>query len=348
MEVTRVTRSRAREQATATAERRRDDGAEGTVGAERSTSAAQPHAGAWTMSLPSIGSRSFRFTAYNVLAPWTEGDMRPGLAEFFDAATVEAALDYDHPSGLRRSNVADAVDGADVVVLVEVERRVVDNVLRRAEEPLEYKVGWRNDPYTQWGSCVLWRANMFEHVAETVGSLAAGQYTTQTCTVVVLRHRHTNSFVCVVAVHLKAGGGALESTRVEQARKAVMCGEQLLHAALRDPVAAACAPMIVAGDFNSDIRHPQAKVQRQMKRLGFDDAGGAQRPRARTYKHCDDAVFDHVYTRALHSCAFAVRDDVTQPIAPNLTEGSDHLPVSCTIEFPHETAADVECGTGPQ
>jgi len=276
---------------------------------------------------------SMPFVSYNVLAPWTEDDMRAGLAQTFGPAELEAVLDYDHSSGLRRANVASVVDSAGLAVLVEVERRVVNDALRRAAQlgaAFEVELGWRNDPHTEWGSAVLWRASHFEQVAKAVGSLAVGRHTTQTYNAVLLKHVGSGTLLCVVAVHLKAGGMELEDVRAEQARMAVVGAERLTRSALGE-ASARRMPMVVAGDFNSDRRHRAALVCRQMSRLGFSDAGA--NTSLRTIKHGGDAIFDYVYTRNLTASSYGVRDDTTQHISPNLTEGSDHLPVFCTLNL---------------
>lgn len=260
--------------------------------------------------------------------------MREGLAGVFDPKTMEALLDYAHPSGLRRANTVALLDDTDLAALVEVERPVINDVLnhaRRAGQPLEVEVGWRNDPHVEWGSAVLWRTGAFELVASTVGSMAVGAHTTQTYTAVLLRRTGGDeALVCVVAVHLKAGGMHLESVRAEQARLAVEGAEELVRAALGD-ARVGSTPIVVAGDFNSHRLHPRARVDRQMTRLGFEDAGAATP--CRTIKHGGDAIFDYIYTRNLPTIDYAVRDDTSEDISPNLTEGSDHLPVYCTLKL---------------
>ena len=260
--------------------------------------------------------------------------MRHGLAQVFDADTLEALLDYHHPSGLRRANIVSMLDETELAVLVEVERPVINDVLshaRREGQPLEAEVGWRNDPQSEWGSAVLWRTGVFELVASTVGSMAVGTCTTQTYTAVLLRHlAGEQPLLCVVAVHLKAGGGSLETVRAEQARLAVEGAEQLVRAALGE-ARVSSTPIVVAGDFNSHRLHPKAKVDRQMKRLGFADAG-VSAP-CRTYKHCGDTIFDYIYARSLSTSDYFVRDNTSEDISPNLTEGSDHLPIYCTLRL---------------
>jgi len=260
--------------------------------------------------------------------------MTEGLLRVFDEETMQALLSYKHPSGLRRANVTSALDDASLAVLVEVERQVVNDVLRRARSvshsPFVAEIGWRNDQQTQWGSAVLWRAGVFEKLASAVGSLAAGSCTSQTYTAVLLRLCATGALLCVVAVHLKAGEMHLEPIREEQARKAVAGAEALLRSVRVD---AHSTPILLAGDFNSDRRHASARVGRAVARLGFSDAGAGTH--ARTIKHGGDAIFDYVYTRGrgLRTHGYIVRDDVSQAISPNLTEGSDHLPVLCALEL---------------
>ena len=274
------------------------------------------------------------FACYNVLAPWTEGGMCEELSRVFDRPTMHALLNYSHPSGLRRANVASLLDEVALTVLVEVERQVVDDVLSRARErgsPFQREIGWRHDEQMEWGSAVLWRQDVFEKVGASVGSLATGRFSTQTYTAVLLRLCVSGALLCVVAVHLKAGDMDLERVREKQARMAVEGAEALLHSTLGDGGNA--VPIVVAGDFNSDRRHPSARVGRLMRRLGFSDAGAGSE--ARTIKHGGDAIFDYIFTRgrSVRTSGYWVKDDVKQDISPNLTEGSDHLPVLCTLEF---------------
>lgn len=272
------------------------------------------------------------FACYNVLAPWTEADMCDGLSRVFDISTMHALLDYNHPSGLRRANVTSVVDDAALAVLVEVEQQVVDDMLARAHErgsPFECAIGWRKDAQTEWGGAVLWRKGVFEKVTSTVGSLASGPFKTQTYTAVLLRICATGTMLCVVAVHLKAGSMDLEPVRERQAQLAVAGAEALFG----DGGAPMEVPIIIAGDFNSDRRDQSSRVGRLMTGLGFSDAGAGTH--ARTIKHGGDAIFDYVYTRGrgVRTCDYRVRDDAAQGISPNLTEGSDHLPVLCTLEL---------------
>ena len=291
---------------------------------------------------PPTGAAAVPFATYNLLAPWTEGDLTAGLRRCFDHATTSAVLSYDHASGLRRSNLASALDGYELAALVEVEPLVLRNLLKDLAErgsTMGHVFGLRDDEEMEWGSAIVWRKGAFKKVDHRVGSCASGWR--QTYTAVLLQHVATGSLLCVVAVHLKAGGDREEKLRMRQAQASVEGANALLRAHL-DPACATLVPTIVAGDFNSDGFELRAQVRQLMQSLGFEDAGREVFP-TRTYKHHGDCLFDYIFTRGLATSAFGVRDDAQELIAPNPTEGSDHCPVCCTLHLLPPRASGVEC-----
>lgn len=274
-----------------------------------------------------------KLVAYNVLAPWTEGDLIVAVENQFGEASAPGILNYDHPCGLRKANVVREIDDADLAVLVEVERPVVEDILQHASQcgkPLAAEVGWRNDDSVEWGSAVVWRTGVFDLVASTTGSLAVGRCNTQTFTAVLLRHvaGPTQPLVCVVAVHLKAGGAKFEEVREKQAELAIVGAKTFLAHALGD--AAEATPIVIAGDFNSDRRFANARVDKLMKKHGFLDAGAGTSQR--TYKHFGEHIFDYIYSTGIETTDYVVPDN-EDTISPNCTQGSDHLPVHVTLRL---------------
>ena len=262
---------------------------------------------------PSPSSPQVTVTTYNVLAQPYERELT--------RCTTPRFLRWDQRVDLICSALQQTQ--SDVVLLNEVTSTMLHTILEQLSG-LYTQAHYRNKHTDSDGSAILFRPDRFRLLR-----VAEARLSTQYAQIVVaaeLEHRGTGTSLTVASLHLKSGYADMEPVRLQKFDSAM---------AFLQKRGLTAGPLVLAGDLNSDLHAAYARlVSHATETYKLFDAGTLQDPRLPTYQHWHPSVFDYILTRGLRVRSYHVPPTTVGTVLPNAVHGSDHLPVTATLEIP--------------
>jgi hypothetical protein len=263
--------------------------------------------------LPS-GEKKIRFMAYNMLVahPGYEADM----------TTIESKYkNWAHPSSIRKNLLLNAIRGQDLLALTEVNPEMLKFLMAAT-----HAVVYCQRAYDDWGSAIVFSKDRFSLIDKLCTPIFNGQ--TQVVNSVLLLDVLIEKPLCVTVLHLKAGYEDQELRREKEMHQALrLTGDWMVQFGLNlNDIA-----HVVAGDLNSDRLAYPSRVRTLMLASGYKDVfAGYKNDQFWTYNYWQRSIFDYIFVRGPVGAA-----DLLIPVAnersPNASQGSDHIPISCTL-----------------
>ena len=259
-------------------------------------------------------SDPIKFVQYNMLVA------DPGYENDFIDNIPSQYRRWNHPSGIRKQLVKNAIKDYDLITLNEVTPDMLQYVTPKTHQ---YIYCPRNGDF--WGSAIVYDTNRFTVMNKLCRTLIP--QTTQTVNSVLLWDNISETPVCVTSLHLKAGYQEDEAYRLKQIKISIQLVEQwLLKEAQINPREVA---HVLAGDLNSDRLAYHSLVKDGLESQGFIDVfEGYKGDKYWTYNYWHRSIFDYIFIRGPIK-AIDLYIPISQKISPNEEQGSDHIPIYC-------------------
>jgi endonuclease/exonuclease/phosphatase family metal-dependent hydrolase len=225
----------------------------------------------------------------------------------------------------RKEKVLRAVCNHDIVMLHETTRFQLD-YLREKLGVQEYE--FVEKIYDNDGSAILINNKVWVKQDRLACAIRPGY--NQVVLAVKLQHIQTKKDVFVVSLHLKSGYKDTERRRCVEFETAMQ------HVYEKWPDAR-FAHLVVAGDLNSDYSAKYAELVRSMcpshkllNAAGQINGIGVNTP---TYNFWQQSAFDYILFRENLFNLTHMYTEAAGDKAPNALQGSDHFPVSATLQL---------------
>lgn len=228
----------------------------------------------------------------------------------------------------RKQKVLQAVFGHDIIMLNEATLQQLQYLQTNLNIGAN-KTHFMLKPQNNDGSAILIKNKVWTIVESLSCAIRPGY--PQVVVAVKLEHTTYKKPLFVVSLHLKSGYDEMEKRRCEE----FQCAMRHVYGKWPE---AEYGHLVVAGDLNSDYANTDYARLVDFVCVKYNLTNAAGHPNGHgektpTYYYHHKSVFDYIlYRNSLFSLK-SMKTEVALHKAPNATQGSDHFPVSATLQL---------------